>query len=421
MPASLKSFIYFGLSSVLMKALAVIGDSVGRFVAAPDLVTFGRKFQPQPIQKSITGLWLTANHQVCTEILKSPNWLSRPLAEKLYQGPGKYDSETIHPFLDSIIALDGPNQRRIKRVMHTAFTPDLMQSWKASSDSVVKKLIQDVTRGSEFDFVQAFARPLPLEIICEIIGVPLEYKEKCSQWGRVLGGIGLDLPKSNKELIQLEEASIDLTSLIEELLEQRRLQPKNDLISILANTDSDGERLTDKEIIASASFTLIAGFETTMNLLSVGTLALLENPIQLEELARNPELVPNFDEEALRLSSPIQFVVRTADSNQVLSDGTEVKKGQTIILNLSGANRDPKLFSNPDEFNIHRENARKNVSFGFGAHHCIGSQLARVEAEALWRTLFTAFPDTASWKLAGEPIYRNTKLIRSLDQLPMRF
>jgi cytochrome P450 len=130
--------------------------------------------------------------------------------------------------------------------------------------------------------------------------------------------------------------------------------------------------------------------------------------------------LPNFIEESLRVSSPIQFVVRTADSDQVLADGTKAKAGQTIILNLAGANRDPKVFDEPDAFQIQRENAKKNVSFGFGAHHCIGSQLARVEAEVLWRKLLESFPDVSTWKLNDKSIYRTTRLIKSVDKLPMR-
>ena len=188
---------------------------------------------------------------------------------------------------------------------------------------------------------------------------------------------------------------------------------------MLANAEIDGDTLSDKEIIATAAFTLIAGFETTANLLSVGMMHLLEDPSQLDLLRSKRDLLANFIEESLRVSSPIQFVVRTSDSRLALGD-IEVPAGKTIILNLAGANRDPKVFSNPDRFEIQRENARKNVSFGFGAHHCIGALLARVEAEVLFDELLNRFPKTENWIKTGEHRYRNGKLIRPLETLPMK-
>jgi len=420
-PASLRSTLYFSGTNALSMALRLIGDPIGKFYSSPDMVTFAKRTNKVSVQKSITGVLVSSNHQVCSEVLKSPNWLSRPFAERLYTGPTTYTPETIHPFLDSIIAIDGAEQRRIKKLMQPVFTPRVIDGWKETSLRIVNDLFSNVKEHGEFDFVASIANPLPLAVICEIIGVPKLYWEKCNIWGRTLAGIGLDLPKNNKELEELEATSLALTDLIGELLAIRRVKPEDDLISLLASAQTDGQKLSDKEIIASVAFTLIAGFETTMNLLSVGTLALLENPDQLALLARNQELIPNFIEEALRLSSPIQFVVRTADSPLVLADGTKAKAGQTIILNLAGANRDPAVFDKPDSFLIQRENAKKNVSFGFGAHHCIGSLLARVEAEVMWRELLRRFPDVESWKLTGTPKYRSGKLIKSLESLPMSF
>jgi len=420
-PASLRSTLYFSGTNALSMALRLIGDPIGKFYSSPDMVTFAKRTNKVSVQKSITGVLVSSNHQVCSEVLKSPNWLSRPFAERLYTGPTTYTPETIHPFLDSIIAIDGAEQRRIKKLMQPVFTPRVIDSWKETSLRIVNDLFSNVKEHGEFDFVASIANPLPLAVICEIIGVPKLYWEKCNIWGRTLAGIGLDLPKNNQELEELEATSLALTDLIGELLAIRRVKPEDDLISLLASAQTDGQKLSDKEIIASVAFTLIAGFETTMNLLSVGTLALLENPDQLALLARNQELIPNFIEEALRLSSPIQFVVRTADSPLVLADGTKAKAGQTVILNLAGANRDPAVFDKPDSFLIQRENAKKNVSFGFGAHHCIGSLLARVEAEVMWRELLRRFPDVESWKLTGTPKYRSGKLIKSLESLPMSF
>lgn len=419
MPANFRSYLYFVGKKNFTRLLWLIGDPIGRFEYSPDLLTFNKNSKPKRVQRSITGILISADHEICSDVLKSPNWLSRPFAERLYLGAGGYAPGVIHPFLDSIIALDGADQRRIKKVMYAAFSPAETNRWRKTCEIQMKNLIDQVKNEVAFDFVSSFSNPLPLEVICKIIGVPREYIEQCNRWGRTLAGIGLDLPKNNRELGELEKAAMELTELISKLLQERKKSPKKDLLSVMLEADSEGQKLEDSEIIASAAFTLIAGFETTMNLFSVGTLLLLENPDQLELLSKKPDLIPNFIEEALRLTSPIQFVVRTAETNQILADGTKVRKGQTIILNLASANRDPKVFNKPNDFDIQRENAKKNVSFGFGAHHCIGSILARVEAEVFWQELLSGYPDVSGWKLSGEPIYEKSKLIRSISRLPV--
>jgi cytochrome P450 len=256
---------------------------------------------------------------------------------------------------------------------------------------------------------------------CEILGVPLSDRDKFTDWGRTLAIIGLDFPRTTRELYELEQASDEVTRYIAQLLAERRLNPQEDLLSVLANAESDGEKLSDREIVATASFLLIAGFETTVNLLSVGTMVLLENRDQLGQVASNPELVPNLVEEALRVVSPVQYTARTADSDLELPDGTKVRRGQTIVLILAGANRDPDLFDSPEAFLVSRENARKNIAFGYGAHHCIGAQLARLEAETLWRELLQRFPNVTDWQLVGPVTQRAGKTIRGLEHMPMRF
>jgi cytochrome P450 len=256
-------------------------------------------------------------------------------------------------------------------------------------------------------------------MICEILGVPFADRNKLTSWGRTLAIIGLDLPRTTQEKNELTQASDALTSYIADLLAEKKRAPQEDLLSVLATAGSDGDRLTDREIIATASFLLVAGFETTVNLLSVGTWVLLEHRNELVQIAANHELIPNLVDEALRFVTPVQYTARTADSNLILSDGTHVRRGQTIVLLLAGANRDPAVFDDPNTFLISRENARKNIAFGYGAHHCIGALLARLEAESLWRALLMRFPDVVTWTLAGTPRVLPGKTIRGLDHLPI--
>jgi cytochrome P450 len=422
MRSEISSNLYFATSRALTKMLNLLGDPIGKLETCSDLSAFSDTLRSKPVHKSVTGLLVSANHEVCSEVLKSPNWRTQPEAnnffEKLYLGVIA-DSEKADPFLDSIISKDGAEHTRIRKLIQPAFTHRVMQGWKSSAESIAIELLDQIEGHEEIDFVHALANPLPLAMICEILGVPLADRDMFTDWGRTLAIIGLDLPRSTQEVEELQEASDGLTNYISQLLAERKRNPQEDLLSILAAAESEGDKLTDREIIATASFLLIAGFETTVNLLSVGTLVLLENRDQLSQAAENQNLIPNLVEEALRVVSPVQYTARTADSNLVLSNGTKVRRGQTIVLILAGANRDPVLFENPNQFLISRENARRNIAFGYGAHHCIGAQLARLEAETLWRELFQRYPDIALWQQTESAVFRPGKTIRGLEKLPV--
>jgi cytochrome P450 len=296
-----------------------------------------------------------------------------------------------------------------------------MQSWKETADSIAIKLVQQIPSDGRVDFVSALANQLPLEMICEILGVPLSDRELFNKWGNALAEIGLDGPRTVGQVSELEIASKELTDYMAELLSYRRKHPEDDLLSSLANAETDGATLTDREIVATASFLLLAGFETTVNLLGVGTRVLVEHKQALKEVSQNHDLIPNLVEEALRYVSPVQYTFRSSSSEVVLKDGTHVKQGQSIVLMIVGANRDPKIFSDPDSFDIHRENAKRNLAFGYGAHHCLGASLARLEAEAVWKNLILRFPDVANWKVNGEVIAKKGRVIRGLESLPMSF
>jgi cytochrome P450 len=294
-----------------------------------------------------------------------------------------------------------------------------MQSWRETADKIAMRIVQQLPSDGKVELVSSLANPLPLEMICEILGVALKDRELFNKWGNSLAEIGLDGPRTTSQLKEYEVASKELTDYMAELLAYRRNNPADDLLTSLANSETDGSTLTDREIVATASFLLLAGFETTVNLLSVGTRVLVEHEAELQQVSRNHELIPNLVEEALRYVSPVQYTIRTSDSEVVLKDGTTVKKGQGIVLMIVGANRDPKIFSDPNTFDINRENAKRNLAFGYGAHHCLGASLARLEAEAVWKHLLLRFPDVSSWRVDGEVIAKRGRVIRGLDSLPM--
>ena len=413
----------FGLRA-LTQFMSLIGDPIGRLETAKDLPKFSASLRERKVHRSRIGVLITADYEICAEVLKSPNWRTylepRNFLEKSFIEPTASNEIEIDLFLDSILGKDGAEHERIKKLVLPAFTHRVMQSWKETADKIAKKLVQELPKDGQLELVSALANPLPLEMICEILGVPFDDRKLFNGWGNTLAEIGLDGPRTLGQVKELKKASQELTDYMAELLAFRRKHPENDLLTSLANSETDGSTLTDKEIVATASFLLLAGFETTVNLLGAGTRVLIENKDQLKLVSENHQLIPNLVEETLRFVSPVQYTFRTSDTDFQMKDGTKVKKGQSIVLMLVGANRDSSIFSDPNSFLVERENARRNLSFGYGAHHCLGAALARLEAEAVWEHLLNRFPDVEKWKINGEFKIKRGRVIRGLDSLPLQ-
>lgn len=422
MKSGIQAAISFAGARGLTKVMAAIGDPIGLLETSSDLAEFSEGLRKKSVQRSRIGTLLSADYEICAEVLKSPNWRTiaepRNLLEEIFMG-NIQSTDDVDIFLDSILGKDGDEHSRIKKLVLPAFTHKAMQSWKETADNIASNLVDQLPSDGHIELVSALANPLPLEMICEILGVPMKDRELFNSWGNSLAEIGLDGPRSSAQLKELEIASKQLTDYMAELLAYRRKHPADDLLTSLANSETDGSTLTDREIVATASFLLLAGFETTVNLLSVGTRVLVEHKDALKQVSQNHELIPNLVEEALRYVSPVQYTIRSSSDQVVLRDGTTVTKGQSIVLMIVGANRDPKIFSEPDTFDINRENAKRNLAFGYGAHHCLGASLARLEAEAVWKHLLKRFPDVTSWKVDGEVIAKRGRVIRGLDSLPM--
>ena len=420
---NLQAALSMSSQKALTKFMALIGDPIGRLETVQDLVEFSASLRNKKVQRSRIGVLLSADYEICSEVLKSPNWRTYPeprnFVEQMFLGNSQ-SSDDIDLFLDSILGKDGDEHARIKKLVVRAFTHTAMQSWKATADKIASKLIQELPSDGQVELVSNLANPLPLEMICEILGVPFKDRELFNNWGNTLAEIGLDGPRTTGQVKELETASKKLTDYMAELLAFRRKHPEDDLLTSLANSETDGFSLTNREIVATASFLLLAGFETTVNLLSVGTRVLVEHDLALKKVSKNYELIPNLVEEALRFVSPVQYTSRTAVSEIVLKDGTLVEKGQSIVLMIVGANHDPNIFNDPETFVIDRENAKKNLAFGYGAHHCLGASLARLEAEAVWKHLLMRFPDVESWRVDGEIIPKRGRVIRGLQTLPIQ-
>ncbi len=407
----------------LTRTYSLFGDPGGLLETTDDMVAFADSLRSGSVTRSRSGEVYASDYEVCSTVLRSPHASAdipeaRNILESLLIGP-RPPRDRIDPFLDAIISKDGAAHARIRRLVQPAFTHRIMQGWRDATERVAAQLVEALPDGQPFDLVRDLAAPLPMAVICEILGVPYADRNQFSAWGDTLAE-GLDRPRSLGQARRMDVASRALVGYLGDLLEKRRINPSGDLLSSMATAEVDGDRLNDRDIVATASFLLLAGFETTVNLLGAGTEVLLRHPDQFAEVLADPELIPNMVEEALRYVSPVQYTHRTALAHIELPGGDALDEGDTIVLMLVGANRDPKVFEDPSRFDIHRPNARKHLAFGFGIHHCLGAALARMEAEVAWRTLFARFPDPSSWRIAGEPLPNPGRMIHGLRSLPVQ-
>jgi cytochrome P450 len=265
------------------------------------------------------------------------------------------------------------------------------------------------------DLVQSFAYPLPVRVICALLGVPPEDEATFTAWSRgIARSVDPTVLRTPEVDAIIVEAREGLRGYIGGLLEARRKTPGDDLLSALAAVDVDGDRISAREVVSLAQLLLVAGHETTVNLIGNGLLALMQAPEQLARLRQSPELVAPAVDELLRFDSPVQITQRVVVQDMEVV-GCPVKEGDEILLVLGAANRDPAAFAAPHQLDVTRD-ARKHVAFGGGIHHCLGAVLARMEGQIALQALLGRFDRI---ELAGTPDRRPTFTLRGLESLPV--
>jgi len=295
------------------------------------------------------------------------------------------------PYADdrgSMLRLDPPDHTRLRGLVAKAFTPRAVERMRARIDAILKELLDSRPGRGPMELVSELAAPLPVRVIAEMLGIPPEDHERFRNWSNeVVRGLGDGTFEDRRAA---ERAGEELDRYFEAIIGARRTAPKDDLISALAAVEEAGDRLKRNELLSTLTLLLVAGNETTTNLISNATLALLRNPDQLEILRRAPEQVPAAVDELLRYDSPVQMTSRIARTDHELA-GHRIRRGQQLVLLLASANRDPDAFTDPDRLDVTRTDVR-HVAFSHGNHFCLGAQLARLEAGLALEALISRFP-----------------------------
>ena len=351
------------------------------------------------------GNWMTASHRVCDSVLRNRRLGVRP------EG-GSAPSEA-EGFDLSFLEMNPPDHTRLRRLALPAFSPKAGASYRDRVESTVGGLLDRAAAAGRFDLMPQFAAPLPIAVITDLLGVP---DADCGEFARYGAAVGsaLDGIKSLRHARVLMANGIRLQRLFEELFELRRREPADDIISRLVAAGED--QIRPDEMLPVCGLLLVAGFETTVNLIGNSVLALMRHPAQWRDLCADPvALAPRVVEETLRFDPPVQFTGRVAFDDMRI-EGREVRKGQTVLTLIGGANRDPEVYGEPGRFDIHREPAAEHLAFSSGIHYCLGQPLARLEATIALRMLAERMPGLS---LAGPVRRRRTTLIRGPLRLPV--
>ena len=315
----------------------------------------------------------------------------------------------------TMLFLDPPDHKRLRALVNKAFTPKTVNALEPHIRSLLGSLLDDIDDPSGFDLMQAVAQPLPVIVIAEMLGVPPEDRAQFKVWSDQRART-LEPSIDARERALADDANRALNDYFRPIIEERRAAPKDDIVSALAQAEEEGDRLTELEMLNMLRLLLIAGNETTTNLIGNGVLALLRHPDQLQRLRDDPTLIPSAVDELLRFDSPVQTDFRRALEDCEVN-GFRLKKRDNIVLLLGAANRDPDVFEEPDQLDVGRGD-RSHLSFGRGIHHCIGAPLARLEGRVVLEMLLERFSQI---RLRGEqPQFRNSIVLRGLESLPVR-
>jgi cytochrome P450 len=323
------------------------------------------------------------------------------------------ESDSIFAALEMhMLNSDPPDHERLRRLVNKAFTTRRVERLRPRITAITTRLLDDMSTQPEVDLLASFAFPLPITVICELLGVPVADRDDFRAWSATAVS-----DTATPELSQAHAAA--LIRYFMALLAAKRRGPADDLLSALIAARDDGDRLSENELVSMAFLLLVAGHETTVNLIGNGVLALLLNPAELARLRADPALIGGAVEELLRHVNPVNNATFRFAAETVEIGGVRISRGDPVLVALSAANRDPARFGDPDRLDLGRDSSG-HLAFGHGIHHCLGAPLARLEAEIAFGCLLARFGSMRLAVPANSLRWRPSTLIHGLESLPVR-
>ncbi|MEA2789340.1 MAG: hypothetical protein QOG73_1746 [Acetobacteraceae bacterium] len=388
------------------------------FLANPYPV-FHRLRASAPVFKAPFGRWFITRYDDTALLLRDRRFgkdYDSPDALMTRFGPTAMQEPAVVELTHMMLMRDPPDHTRLRGLVTKAFTARRIEAMRERVRHLTDDLLEKVIPLGRMDLIRDLAFPLPVLVICELLGIPEEDQARFVT-GSASGGALLNpTPPTRAEMDNANRGTLEAGAYFEALFDRRRHDPRDDLITQLVQAEEAGDRLTTAELRANVKLLFAAGHETTVNLIGNGCLALLRHPDQWRILRDNPSLIPNAIEEILRYESPVQAVARTASEPIELS-GVILEPRAIVVSLIGAANRDPAVFENPDRFDITRTDLRP-LSFGGGIHFCLGAQLARIEAAVVFETVLRRLPDLRLVE-PEHPKWRSSFTLRGLTELPV--
>jgi cytochrome P450 len=420
----LRWFVMHGFLRMVAGRAAAAGDLQARLIGDPS------------VREDPTGLFddirargpvargrlaaITVDHAVVHEVLRSDDFRTIILGSQLPGPLGAIERRTrsaaLHPLRPpSLLATEPPQHTSYRKMVSSVFTARAVAAMRDNVEQTAQRLLDDL-EGSvgTVDIVERYCSRLPVTVIGDILGVPESERDQVLHFGE-LAAPSLDLGLPWGQFRRVEHGIEGFNEWLADHLATLRRSPGDDLMSQLISATDNGVSLTEEELRGIAGLVLAAGFETTVNILGSGIDLLTHHPDQLALLRDDPSLWPNAADEMLRLRAPVQLTARSALRPTEVG-GVGFERGELIVLVIAGANRDPKVFDDPDRFDVTRPNANKHHSFSGGRHYCLGAALARAETEVGLRALFDRYPDLRE---AAPPVRRDTRVLHGYSAMPV--
>jgi hypothetical protein len=370
--------------------------------------------------------WILTRYSDIASLIQNENLSSNRIGAHAGRMPDEAKKH-FRPFFTAVsswmLMIDPPDHTRLRGLVNKAFTPRVVENMRGLVQRLVDDMLAARMNQGRMDIMTDLANPLPATVIAELLGVPATDQRKFKTWSDdiALALSGIDTAGTKDELFALYELAqksfLALSDYFMERVVELRRNPQENLLSALAQAEEQGDRLTEDELFANCVLLMIAGHETTTNLIGNGILALLQNPGQREALSSNPDLIVSAVEELLRYDSPVQKMGRIALADIHVA-GKQIKKGELVCFSFAAANRDPEQFQSPAQLDITRK-PNRHLAFGHGLHYCVGAALARLEGQIVINSVLRYLPDL---ELANEKLewHRNFTL-RGLKSLPVVF
>ncbi len=403
-----------------MSATAMTFDLVSQSYKRNPFPTYRRMHAEAPVSRTkipfIGEAWLVSSYDDVMTLLKDKERFvhdPKNAGRKQRAGISWWMPRLVRILTDHMLGSDEPDHRRLRGLVDKAFGRRGIEGMRPRIEAITDGLLDTVAQHGEVDLVEHFARPLPLTVICELLGLPQEDRPKFTRWVQAMTQAPTALG-----IMRTLPALFMMTRYLKAQFERRRHDPRDDLITALVEAEEAGDRLNEEELLSMVFLLLVAGHETTVHLLGSGSLALMQNPDQRARLAEDGSLIAPAAEELLRYTSPVEFATVRYPREDVVMHGQTLRRGDCILPALGAANCDPDQFDHPDKLDITRR-PNNHVALGSGIHFCLGQQLARMEAQIAFERLFQRFPDMMPALPAEDIEWRGTLGLRGLAGLPV--